>query len=85
MIEEYENFLVSLVAKDCINPLYTNGLFLLVEYNKFGIVHCTYLGVSGYNLKNVFFCLKICFTFTNRVDPDEMQHYEVGARGLLNL
>ena len=22
----------------------------------------------------VFFCLKICFTFTNSVDPDEMQH-----------
>ena len=21
----------------------------------------------------VFFCLKICFTFTNSVDPDEMQ------------
>ena len=30
------------------NPLYTNGFFLLV-YNKLGIVHCTYLGVLGYN------------------------------------
>ena len=27
-------------------------------------------------MKNiVFFCLKIFFTFTNSVDPDEMQHY----------
>ena len=24
--------------------------------------------------KNAFFCLKIFFTFTNSVDPDEMQH-----------
>ena len=36
------------------------------------MVHCIYLGVSGYSLKNiVFFCLKIFFTFTNSVDPDE--------------
>ena len=37
---------------------------------------CTYLGVFGYNFhKNiVFFCLKIFFTFTNSVDPDEMLH-----------
>ena len=39
-----------------------------------GIVYCTYLGVSSYNLKkNVFFCLKIFFTFTNSVDPDEIR------------
>ena len=23
-----------------VNPLYTNGFFLLVQYNKLGIVHC---------------------------------------------
>ena len=34
-----------------VNPLYTNGFFLLVWYNKPGIVHCIYLGVSGYILK----------------------------------
>ena len=41
------------------------------------IVHCTYLGVSGYNFQKniVFFCLKIFFIFTNSVDPDEMQRY----------
>ena len=59
--------------------LYTYGFFLLVLFNnKLGIVHYTYLGVSGYNFlkKNiVFFCLKIFFTFTNSVVPDEMQHY----------
>ena len=51
----------------------------------FGIVHCTYLGVSGYNLKEkniVLFCLKIFFTFTNSVDPDEMQHYAAFHLGL---
>ena len=30
------------------NPLYTNGFFFLVGYIKLEIVHCTYLGVSGY-------------------------------------
>ena len=33
----------------CVSPLYINGFFFLVWYNKLGIVHCTYLGVSGYN------------------------------------
>ena len=57
------------------DPWYTNGLFLLFWYNKLGIVHCTYLGVSAYNFQNniVYFCLKILFTLTNSVDPDEMQ------------
>ena len=52
-----------------INPLYTNGFFLLVWYNNLGTVQCTYmyLGVLRlYFSKNiVFFCLKIFFTFTN--------------------
>ena len=32
--------------------------------------------MSGYNLKKKYciFCLKIFFTITNSVDPDEMQH-----------
>ena len=30
-----------------VNPWYTIGFFLLVRYNKLGIVHCTNLGVSG--------------------------------------
>ena len=54
------------------------------ETKKLGIVHCTYLGVSGYNLKKIliFFCLYIFFTFTNSVDPDEMQHYAAFHLGL---
>ena len=33
--------------------------------------------------KNIaFFCLKICFTFTNSVDPDEKQHYAAFHLGL---
>ena len=48
-----------------VNPLYTNGFFLLVLYKQLWIVHGTYLGVSRYDLKkNVFFCLKIFFTIT---------------------
>ena len=66
-----------------LNPLYKNGFFLLVWYNKLGIVHCTYLGVSGYNFKNiVFFCFKIFFTLTNSVDPDEMQYNAAFYQGL---
>ena len=30
----------------------------------------------------LFFCLKIFFTFTNSVDPDEMQHYAAFHLGL---
>ena len=30
----------------------------------------------------VFFCLKIFFTFTNSVDPDEMQHNAAFHLGL---
>ena len=46
-------------------------------YNKLRIVHRIYLGVSGYNFqkKIVFFWLKVFFTFSNNVDPNEMQHY----------
>ena len=62
-----------------------NGLFLLVSYNKFGMVYGTYLGVPGYNLKNVFFCLNTFFTFTNIADPEEMQHYSYYAAFVLGL
>ena len=47
------------------NPLYTHRLFLLVSYNILGIVHCTYLGVSGYNIQNILYSLsEDLFTFT---------------------
>ena len=58
-----------------VNPLYTDEFFLLVGYNKVGIVHYTYLGMSGYNF--VKYCIlssEDLFTYTNSVDPDEMQH-----------
>ena len=31
---------------------------------------------------DAFICLKIIFTFTNSVDPDEMQHYAAFHLGL---
>ena len=41
------------------------------------------LGCQVIILKNiVFFCLKISFTFTNSVDPDEMQHFAAVHLGL---
>ena len=48
------------------------------------MVHCIYLGVSGYNFKKILysFFLKIFFTFTNSVDPDKMQHYAAFHLGL---
>ena len=40
-------------------------------------------GCQFINLKNVLlFCLKIFITFTNSVDPDEMQHYAAFHLGL---
>ena len=54
-------------------PSYTDGFFLLVWYNKVGIVHCTYLCVSGYNFQNNCILLsQFFFTFTNSVNPGEM-------------
>ena len=40
--------------------------------------------MSGYYFlkKIAYFCLKIFFTFTNSVDPDEMQHYAAFHLGL---
>ena len=74
---EYQELFSHLSRYPCISPLYSDGFFNLTWYNKFGMVYCTYLGVSVYNLKKniVLFCLKIFFfTFTNSVDPNEMQH-----------
>ena len=34
-----------------LKSLCTNGFFLLVRYNKLGIVHCTYRRVIGYNFQ----------------------------------
>ena len=65
------------------NPLYTNELFLLVWYNLFGIVHCTYLGVSGYHFQNIlYFLSKDLFFYLDSVDPVEMQHYAAFHLGL---
>ena len=70
-----------------INPLYTNGLFPLIRYNKVGIVHSIYIECQVIIFKNnvFFFCLKILFTLTNSVDPDEMQHYAAFHLGRLWL
>ena len=38
-----------------VNPLYTNGFFLKIWHNKHGMVHSTYLWVSGYNFQNICF------------------------------
>ena len=58
----------------CVNPLYTNGLFLLFSYNKLGIVHYTYQGCQVISFKkNIdFFLSEDLFTITNSVDPDEV-------------
>ena len=52
--------------------------------NKLGLVHCTYLVVSGFNFQNniVFFYLPVFLTFTNSADPDEMQHNAAFHLGL---
>ena len=49
-------FFMSRFKWKCIKPLYSDGFFSLIWYNKFGIVYCTYLGVLGYNFQNILFC-----------------------------
>ena len=66
-----------------IISLYTNEFFHLVRYNKLGIVHCMYLGVSGYSFKEYcIFLSEVHFYFNNSVDPDEMPHCAVFHLGL---
>ena len=57
-----------------VKTLCPNEIFLLVLYSKLGIVHCIYLGGTGYNLqiKIVFLSLKIVFVLAKSVDPDEI-------------
>ena len=51
------------------------------------IVHCTYLGVSGYKSKTMLysFVKGSFFTFTYSVDPDEKQYYAAFCLGLYCL
>ena len=60
-------------------PMFGPKSSLRKSLNELGTVHCTYLRVLGYI---VFFCLKIFSTFTNSIDPDEMQHYAAFHPGL---
>ena len=47
------------------------------------MIHHIYLGVSGYDLKNIaFFYLKIFFYLSNSVDPGKMQHFASFYLGL---
>ena len=51
-----------------------------------GLVHYTYLGVSGYTFKK--YCVlspEDFYTFTNSVDTEEMQHYAAYRQGLHSL
>ena len=49
-------------------------------FDKLGIVLCTYLGVSGYNFKNIlYFLSEDFFNLTNSVDPDEMPYDYIGV------
>ena len=76
---------------EVIRPLVRNVGVLRVRnrkktYFSTKTVHCTYLGVSNSNLKKkCISSLKVIFTFTNRVDPDEMQHYAAFHLGLYCL
>ena len=57
--------------EESLNPLYSNGFFLLVRYNSPLYIS---RGVSIYFLNNsVFICLTIFFYFYKQCD--EMQHF----------
>ena len=63
-------------------PIVNKWIFPSGLIKKHGIVHCTHLRVSCYNKNTVFFRLKSIFTFTNSVDPGEMQRYTAFHLGL---
>ena len=48
------------------------------------MVHCIYLGITGYNFqRNILFrSLKVDFVIANSADPDEMPHYAAFHLGL---
>ena len=51
-----------------IYPLNTNGFFFLVLYNKLGIAHCTYLGVSGFKFLKILISKRnIVFLFQKEI------------------
>ena len=70
-------------VKSFSNPVCMNGVFLLVGFNKLGIIHCTYdIKKSKAINKIVFISLKIISTIANSVDPDVMPHYAAFHLGL---
>ena len=50
--------------------------------DKLVIVHCTYLGMSGYHFKKYCIFLSEDLFDLNSEDPDEMQHYAAFHLGL---
>ena len=81
------NLVCTILQLDRFNPLCTNGFFFLVCYNKLGMVHCGYQGVTGYHFQIilVFFeilSLKIVFSLANSDNRDEMPHYAAFHQGL---
>ena len=43
------------------------------------MVHCVYLGVSGYDFKKIFYYFRSFLTLTNRVEHDEMTRMSTGS------
>ena len=41
--------------KKIVNPFQTNGHFHYAKYNKVSMIHCIYLGVTGYNFQLVLY------------------------------
>ena len=58
-----------------VNPLCTNGFFLLVWYNRLWMVQL----ISKYNCISY---LKIVSVLANSADPDEMPHHVAFQQGL---
>ena len=52
-------------------------MFHRATYNKFGMVHCIYVGATCLDFQNniVFLSLEIDFTLANSVEADKMPHY----------
>ena len=67
---------VSILLVLVSNLFRTKGISHRTAYDKVRMVHCIYLGDTGYHFQNnnVFLSLGIGFFITNSADPDEMSH-----------
>ena len=70
---------LSCLSVQLLNPFHSDGISQTYCYNKHGIVHFVFEGVTELNM---IMSLKIIFILANSADPDEIQPYAAFHPGL---